>query len=258
MSAQKPIGVFDSGLGGLSVLKSLREELPNEDFIYLADTGNAPYGERGDEFVAQRSLSIATELVERHGAKLLVVACNTATAAAVHVLRGKWPGLPVVGVEPGLKPAARLTRTGRVGVMATRGTLASAKFRALHESLEDQADFVLQPCDGLAGAIERNDAELIGQLSARYTHALGRFGMEQGEIDTLVLGCTHYVFALEHLVQNVGSSVQFVETGQPVARQARAMLDSAQLSKKAGDGKVRLLSTGDLAALESFAARWLG
>ena len=258
MSPAGCIGVFDSGLGGLSVLKALREELPNEDFVYLADTGNAPYGERGDEFVAQRSLAIATELVEQHRAKLLVVACNTATAAAVHVLRDTWPGLPVVGVEPGLKPAARLTRTGRVGVMATRGTLESQKFRALHQGLEDQAVFVLQACDGLADAIERNDTQRIEHLCARYTHALGRFGMEHGEIDTLVLGCTHYPFALERLAQDVGPGVQFVETGQPVARQARALLASAQLLEDAGDGELRLLSTGDLAALESFAARGLG
>ncbi|MBA3937771.1 MAG: aspartate/glutamate racemase family protein [Planctomycetes bacterium] len=151
MQPGSPIGVFDSGIGGLSILRALRAELPGEDFVYFSDAGHAPYGERDDAFVAQRSAGIARALVDGHGIKALVIACNTATAAAVQLLReAHGHALPVVGVEPALRPAASLTRTRRVAVFATRGTLASAKFRALHDSLAGHAEFLLQPCDGLA------------------------------------------------------------------------------------------------------------
>ena len=130
-TAQQPIGVFDSGVGGLSVLQALRAELPLERFVYLADSGHAPYGERGDAYVAARTHAISDFLCAQHHIKALVVACNTATAAAIHEARARHPQLPLVGVEPALKPAVAATRTGRIGVMATRGTLASAKFAQL-------------------------------------------------------------------------------------------------------------------------------
>ncbi|MGH6626362.1 MAG: glutamate racemase [Burkholderiaceae bacterium] len=258
MPSPSPIGVFDSGIGGLSVLKALRAELPHEDFAYFADTGHAPYGERGDAYVAERSRAIARQLLEQHRIKALVVACNTATAAAIHLLRADHPALPLVGVEPALKPAVALSRTKRVGVLATRGTLASAKFRALHESLKDQAEFALQPCDGLAAAIEADDAIKIVALCSQYTRAAGPFGTQSGRIDTLVLGCTHYPFAWRHFIDLVGPEVRLVETGEPIARQTRRLLDAAGLLKPEGEGRIRLLTTGSLPALESAAARWLG
>jgi glutamate racemase len=256
-AVQSPIGVFDSGVGGLSILRALRAELPAEDFIYLADSGFAPYGERDDSFVEERARAVAQRLRDEHGIKALVIACNTATAAAVHLLREELPGLAIVGVEPALKPALGLTRTGRIGVMATRGTLASAKFRALHESLHGEAQFLLQACDGLADAIENHDAARIAELCTRYANALGRFGSGQGCIDTLVLGCTHYPFARDQLQAVVGDSVQLVETGGPVARQTRRLLDAAGLLKAGGTGTVGFLSTGELAALQRAASRWL-
>src|SRR5205085_3490069 len=161
MDRDQPIGVFDSGVGGLSILRALRAELPQEDFVYFSDAGHAPYGEKGEQFVSERSLAIAVDLLEQHRIKGLVVACNTATAAAVHLLRAKHTHLPVVGVEPALKPAAGLTRTGHVAVLATRGTLASAKFSTLQDSLKDHASFVLVPCDGLAAAIEADHQEQV-------------------------------------------------------------------------------------------------
>ncbi|WP_082151540.1 glutamate racemase [Caenimonas sp. SL110] len=255
----KPVGVFDSGLGGLSVLKALRAELPHEHFVYFADTGHAPYGERDDEFVAHRSRDIGRELVDKHEAKALVVACNTATAAAIHLLRQEFPMLPIVGVEPGLKPAAALSQTKHVGVMATRGTLASAKFRALHESLNGQAEFHLQACDGLADAIERGDENRIEALCQQYTRALGESGTNAGQIDTIVLGCTHYPFAQAVLARHLHPAVKMVETGLPVARQTRSLLDAAGLLNTDGcEGSVTLLSTGDLATLQAAADRWLG
>lgn len=266
-SSRAPIGVFDSGVGGLSVLRALQAELPHERFVYLADTGHAPYGERGDAFVAGRALAIAGWLRARHGIKALVVACNTATAAAIARLRQQHPGLIVVGVEPALKPAVAVTRTGRIGVFATRGTLASGKFARLLQSLQGQAHFALQPCDGLADAIERAAAEpapgggwtiKMKALCARYIGAAGPFGTETGQIDTLVLGCTHYVFAQDVLRNLVGPGVQLVETGAPVARHTRRLLQRANgLAPGGGASALQLFSTGDPQALQAAAARWL-
>ena len=251
------IGVFDSGVGGLSILRALRSELPQENFTYLADSGFAPYGERDDSFVVERARKLAQQLLDDHAIKALVIACNTATAAAIHLLRAELPGLPIVGVEPALKPALALTRTGRIGVLATRGTLASAKFRALHDSLKQQADFPVQACDGLADAIENHDSARTFDLCRQYTGALGTFGTCAGEIDTLVLGCTHYPFAQRDLQALVSPEVRLVETGEPVARHTRRLLEAAQLLQPRGAGSVTLLSTGDLARLERAALRWL-
>ena len=258
MDSDRPIGVFDSGVGGLSILRALRTELPAEDFVYFSDAGHAPYGEKGDAFVSDRSLAIAVDLLEQHRIKSLVIACNTATAAAVHLLRAKHTHLPVVGVEPALKPAAALTKTGHVAVLATRGTLASAKFKSLRESLRDQAEFVLVPCDGLAAAIEGDDQEQVRTLCARYTKEVCCFGTGPGEIDTLVLGCTHYPFAAEIFRELLGPDVRLVETGEPVARQTRRLLEAQGLLNPAGSGTVRWQTTGDEKALRQAASRWLG
>ena len=253
-----PIGVFDSGIGGLSILRSLKAALPAEDFVYFADTVNAPYGEKGEAFVTERTLAIARELVEVHGVKLLVVACNTATAAAVAAVRAAWPALPIVGVEPALKPAAAATQTGQVGVLATRGTLGSAKFKQLHDSLAAKASFVLQPCDGLAAAIEAGDAPRIESLAAHCVGALGTLGTQPGQIDTVVLGCTHYPLVSGVFERLLAPGVRLLETGEPVARQARRLLAEAGLLREgAGMGRLTLLSPGAQPALEAAAQRWL-
>jgi len=256
MESDKPIGVFDSGVGGLSVLRALRAELPKEQFVYFSDAGHAPYGERGDSFVAQRSMTIARQLLDEHRIKALVVACNTATAAAVHLLRQSHPEVPIVGVEPALKPAAALTRTRRVAVFATRGTLESAKFRTLHDSLKQHAEFVLQPCDGLAAAIENGDEDEVASLCERYVRAVGEFGARDGCVDALVLGCTHYPFAIRHLQPLVGDGVHLVETGQPVARHTRRVLEERQLLQ-ATEGRVQFKTTGCEKALAAAAERLL-
>jgi glutamate racemase len=258
MDRDRPIGVFDSGVGGLSILRALKRELPREDFVYFSDAGHAPYGEKGEAFVSERSLAIAVDLLERHRIKALVVACNTATAAAVHLLRAQHTQLPVVGVEPALKPAAAFTQTGKVAVLATRGTLASAKFRALRDSLQRQAEFVLVPCDGLAAAIENGEQEKVQELCRRYTLDAGRFGTARGEIDTVVLGCTHYPFAADVFRDLLGPQVQLVETGEPVARQTRRLLEAGGLINRAGAGNVQWQTSGSKEALRSAAARWLG
>lgn len=258
MDRDQPIGVFDSGVGGLSILRALRAELPREDFVYFSDAGHAPYGEKAEQFVSDRSLKIAVDLLEQHRIKGLVVACNTATAAAVHLLRAKHTHLPVVGVEPALKPAAALTKTGHVAVLATRGTLASAKFKSLQESLRDQATFVTVPCDGLAAAIENGDQDQVRALCQRYTREVCCFGTGPGEIDTLVLGCTHYPFASEVFRELLGPDIQLVETGEPVARQTRRLLEAQGLLNPAGGGQVRFQTSGSPEALRSAASRWLG
>jgi glutamate racemase len=258
--AERPIGVFDSGVGGLSVLRALCAELPNERFVYVADSGHAPYGERDDSHVIERSRAITHHLRQQHDIKALVVACNTATAAAIHLLREELAPLPIVGIEPALKPAAATSQNKRVGVMATRGTLQSEKFRILLEGLKEKAHFTLQPCDGLAIAIERNDTTKIGALCAEYTGAMGIFGMSSGEMDTLVLGCTHYPFVEQVLRQYIGPDVQLLEGGAPVARQTRRLLEAAgQLAKglQQPSGRTAFFSTGDTQALMESAKRWL-
>lgn len=248
--------MFDSGIGGLSILKALRAELPHEDFVYVADSGHAPYGERDDAHVIDRSSAITAHLLAQYNIQALVIACNTATAAAISTLRQAHPLLPIIGVEPALKPALALSKTRRIGVMATRGTLNSAKFRTLVASLAGQAEFISEPCDGLADAIERQDTIKIVALCAYYTGAIGRFGINNGKIDTLVLGCTHYPFASDQLRQLVGPSVQLVDTGEAVARQTRRLLPG--LSSAETPGACLLLSTGDPSALRHAAQRWLG
>ena len=257
--AGAPIGVFDSGVGGLSVLRALRAQLPQEDFVYLSDAAHAPYGERTDDYVSARALRVADYLITQHGVKALVVACNTATAAAIQVLRARWPTLPIVGIEPALKPAAAASHTKRVGVMATRSTLQSAKFKALLDNLQGQADFVLQACDGLAAAIENGDDKTTQALCETYVRAMGDFGRQAGQMDQLVLGCTHYPLVSDVLQSLVGTSVDLLEAGAPVSLQTRRVLSQADLlfAGRAG-GATRLLSTGTAEALSGNALRWLG
>ena len=249
-----PIGIFDSGVGGLSILSALRSALPHENFIYFADNANAPYGERDESFVQQRCEAITRELAETHGIKALVVACNTATAAAIQQLRDAWPALLVIGVEPALKPAVALTRTRRIGVMATRGTLSSTKFITLHAGLKAEANFVLQACDGLAEAIESGDGPVIHELCERYTRAMGKFGSGAAHIDTLVLGCTHYPFAADTFLKLLPDEVQLVHPGPAVARQCARLLRGAGLARDSGAGDVQWLSSGPIEPLQRMAA----
>ena len=256
----RAIGVFDSGIGGLSVLRALRAELPHEHFIYIADSGHAPYGEQGAAHVLARSRAIVHYLVSQN-VKALVMACNTATAAAIQLLRAEHPGLALIGVEPALKPAVAFSRTGRIGVMATRGLLSSAKFQALLAAQAGKATFILQPCDGLAHAIEASaktgDTTKMIALCARYTSTLGIFGTENDQIDTLVLGCTHYPLASAQLRALLGPGVQLVDNGEAVARQARQRLRPGPTPIHPPPGRISLLATGDPQTLQAAARRWL-
>lgn len=249
------VGVFDSGVGGLSVLQALRRAMPAAHLLYVADSRFAPYGERNDNFVVERSRHIATFL-RAQGAQLLVVACNTATAAAVHLLRSDHPQWPVVGVEPGVKPAVAISRNGRIGVMATRGTLASEKFRRLIDAHGSGVTIVPQPCPGLAHAIESGDidAPQLLALVERYCAQL-----RAAEVDTVVLGCTHYPFVAHHIQAALGPGVQLIDTAEAVARRTLSLCqDLAPSALRSPSGTTLLWTTGEPAGLGLIASRWLG
>ncbi len=263
-AANSPIGVFDSGIGGLSVLAALRRELPQEQFVYIGDAGHAPYGERDTAHVLKRSQLLADYLCTSHQAKALVLACNTATAAAVASLRARYPKLPIVGIEPALKPAAAQSASGVVAVMATRSTLASDKFQTLLSAQPPSVRFILQACDGLAAAIEQADLQAIKSLSQRYIQALRHNPDGGSHIDTVVLGCTHYALISDALGQLWGQQVQLLEAGQPVARRTRQVLEAADLLQALSKGPAhapvspdtQCLSTGDPALLDQALQDW--
>jgi glutamate racemase len=260
MGADAPIGVFDSGIGGLSVLKYIHACLPNEHLLYFADSGFAPYGGRPESEVVARSLAIA-EFLLQFNAKALVVACNTATAAAIRAIRERYPSLPVVGVEPGLKPAAALTKTGTVGVMATKGTLSSDKFHQLREQISAATNvaFLPQPCIGLADQVEKG--ELHSSATATLVRGYVEPLIEQGA-DTLVLGCTHYPFVLplieEILAHITTRPIAVVDTGEPVARQLVRLLTDRALLRQNGPGTLSGFTTGSKSSLESAFDKLLG
>jgi glutamate racemase len=242
MTANAPIGVFDSGVGGLSVLRHIRAQLPHEHLLYFADAGFAPYGDKPEQVVAERSLAIAGFLVAQ-GAKALVVACNTATVAAIKLLRAHYPDMPIVGVEPGLKPGAAASRNGKVGVLATDGTLAGEKFLLLREQISQSsnAQFLLQGCTGLADQIELGelDSDATAAMLKRYIVPL----LDQGA-DTLVLGCTHYPLvqaAIERIIAGATArEIVLVDTGEAVARQLARLLAAAG-NERADDGQAVML-----------------
>ena len=234
--ADAPIGVFDSGVGGLSVLRHIRAQLPQEDVIYVADSGYAPYGDKTEQEVIARSLAIAAYLLEQ-GAKALVVACNTATIAAIKALRARYPALPIVGVEPGLKPAATISRNGKIGVLATERTLRGDKLLALREQVSSAtgATFILQPCIGLVERIEQCElgSDPLDATSIMLEHYIAPL-LAQG-VDTLVLGCTHYPFVQDAIARTVSvhtqEAIPLVDTGEAVARQLARLLDAASLRR---------------------------
>ena len=250
------VGIFDSGVGGLSVTQAIRARLPHAELLYAADTGHAPYGDRSEAFLCDRSERIARFLTDQ-GAQIVVVACNTATAAAVAALRAASPTLPLVGVEPGIKPAVALSAARRIGVLATTRTLASDKFQRLAQAHADGAQLVLQACPGLADAIEAADAAGSGLdvLVERYCAPLRDAG-----VDVAVLGCTHYVFA-RTLFERALPGVRLVDTADAVARQtARLAADIAPADDASSDLESPALRAWSSAApevLAAFARRWL-
>ncbi|MBW8828688.1 MAG: glutamate racemase [Burkholderiales bacterium] len=246
------IGVCDSGVGGLSVLRSLRAQLPDAPLLYVADSGHAPYGERSNEYIIDRSRWIMDHLVAE-GAVGIVIACNTATAIAVPELRSSRPGIPIVGVEPGLKPAAITTRNGRIGVMATPGTIASEKFRVLMQAQGNGVTITPRPCPGLARLIEEGDlnSSQLREAIDGHTALLRAAG-----VDTVVLGCTHYAFVRHHIEAAMGHGVRIIDTADAVARHAVNTLGPLLPAADATD-TMRLQTTGEADRLRAIASAWL-
>ncbi|KVH66995.1 glutamate racemase [Burkholderia ubonensis] len=254
-AAGAPVGVFDSGLGGLSVLRAVRAQLPDESFVYVADSRNAPYGPRDEAFITERTLAIG-EWLAREGAKALVVACNTATAQSIAAIRERL-AIPLVGVEPGIKPAAALSASGIAGVLATQSTLASARFQALLDRYGAGRRFICQPGHGLVEAVERGDTHspALRALLDGYLQPM----LDAGA-DTLVLGCTHYPFFTETIRDLVGNRLTIVDTSDAIARQLARVLDERGLRAPAGTRAAppRFCSTSDGRQLRALASTLLG
>lgn len=231
MNAANPIGVFDSGVGGLSVLHEIRSALPAEDLLYVADSAHAPYGDKSRQFIEARSIAISEFLVSRH-AKAIVVACNTATGAAVTTLRSRF-SMPIIAMEPAVKPAAMNTKSGVIGVLATRRTLASDNFVKLFARYGEDVEILGQACPGLVEQVETGD--LSGSktrlLLEQYVLPL----LERGA-DTLVLGCTHYPFLAPLIQEIAGTGVAVIDSAAAVARQLRRRLEVGDLLADAERG----------------------
>ena len=221
-----PIGVFDSGIGGLSVLKEIHQLLPHEDLIYVGDSAHAPYGDRSALHVRDRSQAIADFLLDQ-GVKAIVIACNTATAEAAAPLR-KTMDVPVIGLEPAVKPAAKLSKSGVIGVLATQRTINSERLLGLAERYAKDKRVLAQACPGLVEHVEANDlnSEAVQKLLHHYITPLLNEGM-----DALILGCTHYPFLLPAIRKITGNKIEILETGRPVAEQLRRILKQHQLEK---------------------------
>lgn len=232
---EQPIAVFDSGMGGISVLRELVKIMPNEDFIYYGDSANAPYGTKTLEAVRELTCRHARELFEG-GAKGIVVACNTATSAAVRVMREEYPYIPIVGIEPAVKPAVMSGEHPRVLVMATPMTIKEEKFHKLMDQYTDQADILPLPCPGLMDFVERGD--LDGEDLKEYLVALLQEYAEE-QVDAVVLGCTHYPFVKPMIQQVLGDRVKVFDGGEGTAREMRRRLEEAGLlNDKAEKGSI--------------------
>jgi len=221
---ENPIGVFDSGVGGLSVLREIRRELPGENLIYVADSAHAPYGDKSSEFIEARSVAIIEFLISRQ-AKAIVVACNTATGAAVTSLRSQF-SLPIIAMEPAVKPAVANTQSGVIGVLATSRTLASQNFVKLFNRFGEQVDILMQACPGLVEQVEAGD--LTGDKTRKLLEQY-LFSLLQRGADTIVLGCTHYPFLTALIKDIAGPSVCVIDPSAAIARELRRRLIAAQL-----------------------------
>jgi len=220
----KPIGIFDSGIGGTSIWKEVVKLVPNENTIYLADSKNAPYGEKSSEEIIALSIK-NTELLISKGCKLIVIACNTATTNAIDYLRENY-SVPFIGIEPAIKPAALLSKTGAIGILATKGTLSSKLFEKTTKEYSKNITTIEQDGEGLVPLIEEgklNSPELTELLST-YLKPMLNFN-----IDHLVLGCTHYPYLIPQIKKIIGDNVTIIDSGEAVARQTKAILEKLDL-----------------------------
>lgn len=250
-----PVGVFDSGLGGLSVLRELQALLPAEDFLYVADNAHCPYGGRPPGEIRERARLVAGALVGR-GAKLLVVACNTATTVALGTLRAQFPAVPIVGMVPAVKPAAATTRSGRIGVLATARTVGGESLAALVRDHAGTAEVRLVPAPGLVDLVERG--ETSGPRVEAALRPLLAPLLADG-VDTLVLGCTHYPFLAAAIRELAGPDLAVIDAGAAVARRTRDVLARhGLLAPGLVPGTLSLLTSGRPDAVATAASRLLG
>ena len=247
------IGVFDSGVGGLSILDEALQQLPHHNYIYFADSANAPYGDKPPQWIAERSLQICHYLMEQD-CSAIVVACNTATAEAIATIRSTLD-IPIIGVEPGIKPAAMQSQNGIVGVLATETTLNSDKFNALLATLPEHCQFIKQAGAGLVPLIEAGLIETPEMLALLRSHL--KPIQDQGA-DTLVLGCTHYPFLKKMIRAVVGDSMTLIDTSDAVVRQLlRQIHQQGLIVSSKHSPKLSLLSTANADTLEAMAERLL-
>lgn len=233
------IGVFDSGVGGLSVLHHIRRTLPDANLIYVADSGHVPYGDKPLPYIEQRAVALTRFLIQQ-GADAIVIACNTATAAAAASLRSRFD-LPILGMEPAVKPAVAATKSGIVGVLATTGTLESARFAALLERYAGEVEIIAQGCPGLVEQVEKGELNCAKtrELIARYTAPLLALGA-----DTLILGCTHYPYLTPLIREVAGADITLIDTGEAVARHLQRRIQTELPTCTESFGK-QILSTAE-------------
>jgi len=250
-----PIGIFDSGVGGLSVLRAVREQMPNESIIYFGDQDHVPYGSRLLEQIQNFSEGITNFLLEQN-AKIIVVACNTASAAALKYLRENFPDIQFVGMEPAVKPAAEHTQTGKVGVLATPATFQGALYASVVERFANGVELLQSTCPGLVQQIEQ------GNIDGEATREIledALLPMLEKDIDTVVLGCTHYPFVIPLIQQIVGENVRVIDPAPSVARQAGRLIEAGGMKNQSkSKGAVRLYTSGVPESLKSMLPRLLG
>ncbi len=244
--AERAIGLFDSGVGGLTVLDCVQQILPAENLIYVADTAHAPYGDKSVDYICERSQHMCDLLIDRE-VKAIVIACNTATAAAASVLREQYE-LPIIAMEPGVKPALAISKSGVIGVLATAETAHSKQLDDLVSRYAGEKQVLIQACPGLVELIEagETDGNKTQKLLQRYLQPL----LDAG-VDTLVLGCSHYPLIHQQIQSLVGEKIELVETGAPVARELQRRLSKNNLLNSASDsGKVQVFSSAPSTQLE--------
>lgn len=254
-AVNSPVGIFDSGVGGISVLRAIREQMPEESIIYFGDQGHVPYGSRSMEQIQSFSEAITRFLLE-HGAKIIVVACNTASAAALKDLREKFADVQFVGMEPAVKPAAERTQTGKVGILATPATFQGALYASVVERFANGVELFQDTCPGLVQQIEQ------GNLNGAETRRIlenALMPMLEKNIDTVVLGCTHYPFVIPLIQQIVGENIRVIDPAPAVAKQTGRLLEAQGMENKSeSKGQVKFYTSGNPDAFKSLLPTLLG
>lgn len=253
--SNNPIGVFDSGVGGLSVLREVRALMPQENIIYFGDQGHVPYGPRLLKQIQDFSEGITRFLLAQNS-KIIVVACNTASAAALKYLRETFPDVQFVGMEPAVKPAAEKTQTGKVGVLATPATFQGALYASVVERFANGVELFQNTCNGLVQQIE------LGNLNGDETKKIledALHPMLEKNIDTVVLGCTHYPFVIPLIERIVGEKVRVIDPAPSVAKQVKRLVEAGEMANQSGqDGKVRFITSGEADSVKSIIKVLLG